>query len=215
MLVLVLMLMRVFKNVDYLKNTEVCLGKYFKRVAEHTRQLDPSRPVTLVINAQWDQDLASQHFDVIAINRYFAWYSDPGHTELIQRKMFSELESWRKARGKPVMVTEYGADTVVGLHMEPAMVFTEEYQVQLIRENFKAFDQARAEGWFIGEHIWNFADFMTKQEPRRVAGNKKGIFTRERQPKLAAHVLRARYWRLATLLEARQPRNLSESLLFS
>ena len=109
---LVLVLMLVFKNVDYLKNTEVCLGKYFKRVAEHTRQLDPSRPVTLVINAQWDQDLASQHFDVIAINRYFAWYSDPGHTEVIQRKMFSELESWRKARGKPVMVTEYGADTV-------------------------------------------------------------------------------------------------------
>ena len=28
--------------------------------------------------------------------------------------------------------------------------------------------------------IWNFADFMTKQEPRRVAGNKKGVFTRER-----------------------------------
>ena len=31
---------------------------------------------------------------------------------------------------------------------------------------------------------------MTKQEPRRVAGNKKGIFTRERQPKMSAHVLR-------------------------
>ena len=28
--------------------------------------------------------------------------------------------------------------------------------------------------------VWNFADFMTKQEPRRVAGNKKGVFTRER-----------------------------------
>ena len=31
--------------------------------------------------------------------------------------------------GKPVMLTEYGADTVAGLHMEPSMVFTEEYQV--------------------------------------------------------------------------------------
>ena len=76
-----------------------------------------------------------------------------------------------------------------------------------MKETFKAFDQARSEGWFIGqslknifflqpdflstgEHIWNFADFMTKQEPRRVAGNKKGIFTRERQPKMSAHVLR-------------------------
>ena len=45
--------------------------------------------------------------------------------------MFSELENWRKARGKPVMMTEYGADTVAGLHMEPAMVFTEEYQVRV------------------------------------------------------------------------------------
>ena len=27
------------------------------------------------------------------------------------------------------MLTEYGADTVAGLHMEPSMVFTEEYQV--------------------------------------------------------------------------------------
>jgi hypothetical protein len=33
---------------------------------------------------------------------------------------------------------------------------------------------------------------MTKQENRRVAGNKKGIFTRDRQPKMAAHVMRSR-----------------------
>ena len=70
-------------------------------------------------------------------------------------------------------------------------------KVDLMKETFKAFDAARAEGWFIGEHIWNFADFMTKQEPRRVAGNKKGIFTRDRQPKMSAHLLRWRYWKLA------------------
>jgi len=176
-------------------------GQYFKTVAEHTRSLDPTRAVTLVCNANYAQDHASQHFDVIAINRYFGWYSDPGHTELIHRQMLADLRNWHKARGKPVMVTEYGADTVPGLHMEPSMVFTEEYQVELMRENFKAFDDARAEGWFIGEHIWNFADFMTKQEPRRVAGNKKGIFTRERQPKMSAHLLRWRYWELAERID--------------
>ena len=176
-------------------------GEYFRQVADHTRDLDPSRPVTLVCNAQWDQDHASQHFDVIAINRYFAWYSDTGHTELIMDKLYTDLANWRHARGKPVMLTEYGADTVAGLHMEPAMVFTEEYQVQLMKETFKAFDKARSEGWFIGEHIWNFADFMTKQEPRRVAGNKKGIFTRDRQPKMSAHLLRSRYWKLAQELD--------------
>ena len=75
----------------------------------------------------------------------------------------------------------------------------------MVRETTKAFDSARAEGWFVGEHIWNFADFMTKQESRRVAGNRKGIFTRERQPKLAAHLLRGRYWALAQQLDTATP----------
>jgi len=42
--------------------------------------------------------------------------------------------------GKPVMLTEYGADTVAGLHMEPSMVFTEEYQAIILmvsRDKFK------------------------------------------------------------------------------
>jgi beta-glucuronidase len=31
----------------------------------------------------------------------------------------------------------------------------------------------------------------------RVIGDKKGIFTRERQPKAAARIVRCRYWKLA------------------
>ena len=93
-----------------------CAGEYFKQVAGRTRELDPTRPVTLVCNAQWDQvssagtqwghvsrvtcqDHASQHFDIVAINRYYAWYSDPGHTEVIAQKLYSDLANWRRARG--------------------------------------------------------------------------------------------------------------------
>lgn len=46
---------------------------------------------------------------------------------------------------------------------------------------------------FIGEHVWNFADFATSQHIRRVNGNKKGVFTRKRKPKAAAHELRKRW----------------------
>jgi len=43
----------------------------------------------------------------------------------------------------------------------------------------------------------------------RVGGNKKGIFTRNRQPKASAHHLRRRYWALANELEsAVLPKNL-------
>lgn len=45
----------------------------------------------------------------------------------------------------------------------------------------------------VGEHVWNFADFMTKQHITRVVGNRKGIFTRNRQPKMVAHFLRERW----------------------
>ena len=44
-----------------------------------------------------------------------------------------------------------------------------------------------------GAHIWVFADFMTKASVRRVDGNKKGLFTRDRRPKLAAHRVRE-FW---------------------
>ena len=30
-------------------------------------------------------------------------------------------------------------------------------------EYHKSFDYLREQGFFVGEHIWNFADFMTNQ----------------------------------------------------
>lgn len=82
--------------------------------------------------------------------------------------------------------------------MDPPLMFTEEFQTEYMQENFKVFDTARVEGNLIGEMIWNFADFATKQEIKRVVGNKKGIFTRDRQPKASAHLLRKRYLAIAT-----------------
>ena len=46
---------------------------------------------------------------------------------------------------------------------DPAFIFTEDYQTEFLMLHHKAFDKLREKGWFVGEHIWNFADFMTKQ----------------------------------------------------
>jgi hypothetical protein len=43
----------------------------------------------------------------------------------------------------------------------PSFVFSEEYQVELIEETVKAFSNKTL--GVVGEMIWNFADFMTKQ----------------------------------------------------
>jgi beta-galactosidase/beta-glucuronidase len=54
-------------------------------------------------------------------------------------------------------------------------------------------------GAVVGEQVWNFADFATSQGIMRVGGNRKGVFTRDRQPKRAAHVLRQRWHALCTV----------------
>jgi beta-glucuronidase len=82
------------------------------------------------------------------------------------------------------MITEYGADAIGGIHSAVPNMFSEEFQA----EYYKAINAVLDEFPFvIGEHAWNFADFQTVQGTMRADGNKKGVFTRDRRPKLAAH----------------------------
>ncbi len=165
---------------------------YFARLIQRTRQLDPSRPVTVVQVGRSDNSRIVDLVDVVCINRYYGWYSDPGRLEVIEPQLRRELLAMHEnSGGRPVMVTEYGADTIAGLHQDPPVLFSEEYQAALLAAFHRVMDSL---DFVVGEHVWNFADFQTVQEIRRVDGNKKGIFTRDRRPKAAAHMLRSR-WR--------------------
>ncbi|EMP41083.1 Beta-glucuronidase [Chelonia mydas] len=169
---------------------------YFKTVIAHTKAIDPTRPVTFVSNANYAHDHGAPYVDVICVNSYFSWYHDAGHLEVIQLQLNTQFESWYETYQKPIIQSEYGADSIAGLHNDPPLMFSEEYQKAVLKEYHSVFDKKRKD-YVIGELIWNFADFMTDQATSRVLGNKKGIFTRQRQPKAAAFVLRDRYWKLA------------------
>lgn len=170
---------------------------YFAEVVKHVKSMDLSRPVTIAISQNVNGDRAGRHLDVICFNRYNGWYQNAGYLGYISNYVFDEATAWHRRHNKPVIMTEYGADTIAGLHLYPEYIWSEEYQVALLSEHFKAFDKLRQAGYFAGEFIWNFADFKTAQTITRVGGNKKGIFTRSRQPKAAAHHIRARYLALA------------------
>ncbi|ARK29794.1 beta-glucuronidase [Halalkalibacter krulwichiae] len=173
-------------------------AEYFKPLVELTKELDPQkRPVTIVlfIMATPETDQIAELVDVIAINRYYGWYVDSGDLESAKAHLRQELIDWdKRCPGKPIMMTEYGADTVAGFHDIDPVMFTEEYQVEFLRANHEIFDEF---DYFIGEHVWNFADFATSQGTMRVQGNKKGTFTRDRKPKAAAHELRRRWKNIA------------------
>jgi beta-glucuronidase len=70
-------------------------------------------------------------------------------------------------------------------------MWTEEYQADFIRGYLTV---AARKPYIAGMQMWNFADFAAVQSTARVSGlNMKGVFTRARQPKMAAHVLRE-FW---------------------
>jgi beta-glucuronidase len=165
---------------------------YFEPLFEAARNADPSRPVGFVnmMFALPDTCTVSALADVVMINRYYGWYVEPGDLDAAERGLAAELQAWATTHGKPIIVTEYGADTLSGLHTTAASVWSEEYQVELLETYHRVFDRTEA---VVGEHVWNFADFATGPSFMRVDGNKKGVFTRDRRPKMAAHDLRRRW----------------------
>jgi beta-glucuronidase len=172
-------------------DSEASVG-YFTPLLELTRELDPTRPVGTVnmAFAPYGRDRLQALGDVVMINRYYGWYVHTGDLEAAEKALQAELEAWA-AEGKPILVTEYGADTVAGLHSVVSQPWSEEYQADFLDMHHRVFDRVDA---VVGEHVWNFADFATAASVGRVAGNKKGVFTRDRHPKAAAFALRRR-WR--------------------
>jgi beta-glucuronidase len=163
---------------------------YFKPIVREARKRDPSRPRMIVMSATPHNDTVGDLFDVLGVNRYYGWYHDVAELDTVGPNLEAELRAWHARYRKPIVMTEFGADTLAGFHQDPPVMFSEEFQRDLLRENQRVLDRLP---FVVGEHVWNFADFATKQGLKRVGGNRKGVFTRQRQPKLAAHELRARW----------------------
>lgn len=166
---------------------------YFRDVIDTVRSEDSTRPVTMVSYAfpyGSRKDRVADLLDVVCINKYYSWYEDCGMLDVVEYQAKKELTLWYEEYGKPVMITEYGADSIAGFHSVPAVMFTEEYQMEMVQRFNNVLDRL---DFVIGEHLWAFADFATKQGTTRVIGNRKGIFTRERNPKSIAFMLKKRW----------------------
>lgn len=160
--------------------------EFFRQLYQHTKKLDPSRLVTLVSMFGLKEE-ALAYVDVICLNRYYGWYTEPGQLDRASHKLSRELDALYQTYKKPILLSEFGAGAIAGVHAHPAELFSEEYQAELIQKYCEVIE---SKPYMVGEHVWCFADFKTAQVAYRVALNRKGVFTRTRQPKLAAHLLR-------------------------
>ncbi|HAV1626397.1 TPA: beta-glucuronidase [Enterobacter hormaechei subsp. steigerwaltii] len=171
---------------------EVASRDYFRPLAEATRQLDPSRPICCVniTKSSLQEDQISDLFDVLCLNRYYGWYENPADLVAAEKTLEEDLTAWHDKHHKPIIITEYGTDTLAGLHSVYQDMWSEEYQCAFLDMYHAVFDRLP---FVVGEQVWNFADFATSQGIVRVGGNKKGIFTRDRKPKSSAFLLKKRW----------------------
>lgn len=168
---------------------------YFEKLFADTKALDPDqRPRTFTLNEDdtFDTSYCKQFPDFYLLNRYPGWYHKWGY-EISDGEagLREELDKWAASDiDKPIVFSEYGADTQPGLHKLPSVMWSEEYQIELLQMFNRVFDSY---DFIRGEQPWNLADFQTVEGNMRVNGNKKGLFTRDRQPKAAAFYLRKRW----------------------
>lgn len=167
---------------------------YFEPLIQRMRDRDPSnRPVTLVniMTATPDKDEVMDLVDVVCLNRYYGWYAAHGDLKMAEKGLRKELETWQELYpDKPILITEYGADTLPGLHSMWDIPYTEEFQVDYYDMNHRVFDSISN---VVGEQVWNFADFETTVGLIRIQGNHKGLFSRNRQPKQIVREIKKRW----------------------
>ena len=160
---------------------------FFRQLCDLARSLDATRPVTLA-SMVGVGEAAFEFLDFMCLNRYSGWYTHSGDLKAGVQALSAELDLLYARFKKPVILSEFGADALPGHHAQPPEMFSEEYQADMIEGYLRVLGN---KPYVIGAHIWNLCDFKTAQAVHRVnAMNYKGVFTRDRRPKLAAHRLR-------------------------
>lgn len=158
--------------------------EYFDPLVKLYKELDPQkRPVTLVniLLAKPGLDKVMDLVDVVSLNRYYGWYVEHGDLAKAELGLEAELKEWQELYPeKPILMTEYGADTIPGLHSLWNIPYTEEFQIDFYDMHHRVFDRIPN---LVGEQVWNFADFETNVMIFRIQGNHKGLFSRNREPK--------------------------------
>lgn len=168
---------------------------YFKVVFEKAWEFDvQKRPRTFAmeLSSGPDAKCCHQYCDFWTMNRYYGWYVKGGYEISDAMLAFrGEMDEWASQDPvKPMVFTEYGADTLASEHKLPSVMWSQEYQLEYLELYHELFDSYP---FVKGEQVWNFADFQTVEGIGRVNGNKKGIFTRDRQPKDSAYLIKKRW----------------------
>ena len=166
---------------------------FLRRLAADVRALDDSRLVTAALLTRREEkdgrvemvidDPLVGDLDVMAINTYNGWYT-PDRLETLP------MIGWRSEHGKPLILSEFGADAKAGF-LDPGVrrKFSEEFQAEYYRQTLA---MAEKIPFLAGMSPWILKDFRSprRQHPVYQQGwNRKGLISETGVRKQAFDVL--------------------------
>ena len=167
---------------------------FLKRLVEHTRSMDSTRLISaaMEVHTEANQPLTkivmdpfADYVDIINFNEYVGWYD--GMPEKCDKI------TWQIKYNKPVMISEFGAGALEGLHGDKDTRFTEEHQEDVYIHNLEMLNKIPQ---FRGVSPWILADFRSprRQLPGIQDGwNRKGVIGQNGSKKKAFFVLKNFY----------------------
>lgn len=169
-------------------DTETRLS-FMSRLAAAARKADPTRLISAacLINRERFaiEDRLADHLDIIGVNEYFGWY-EPSFDGL--KRLLANSKP-----GKPVIITETGADALAGNVGRQTELFTEDHQAAVYVEQLAILAGA---SYVRGISPWILYDFRAERRQTRVqqGWNRKGLIAADKVTrKKAFNVLAEHY----------------------
>ena len=128
-----------------------------------------------------------EELDVVAINKYMGWYHPWPLTP--------DKAVWDVARGKPLIISEFGGEALYGQHGQADVVssWSEDYQATLYKDNLRMFENIPN---LRGVSPWILFDFRSpfRFHPTNQDGwNRKGLVSDQGYRKKAWYLMKAYY----------------------
>jgi len=162
-----------------------------KALYDRIRSIDKHILITFASN-KYEEDVCTDLVDVVSMNPYPGWYDSRPDSINTVDQVFPRLSALSKAvpKDKPFLISEIGAEALLGFRDPLKTYWTEEYQAELLLKVFEYVSQTDC----AGVSIWQYADTRSYVSgsgifARARGFNNKGILDEYRRPKLAWHEL--------------------------
>jgi beta-glucuronidase len=173
---------------------------FFKVLCETVRTLDPTRLISYASLYCIVGPLAGL-VDILGINQYWGWYDreywakePPALNGPIDLKVLEEkLDELKSLHKKPMLMTEFGGDSIPGYIAESRNLWSEDYHAELLKATFTVLEKhPEIRGTFPfcftdyrdpSKHVNGYWDYM----------NYKGVVSYDRRPKKAFYALKSLY----------------------